>query len=388
MSGVVPHPSTRIPALDGFRGIAILWVLVHNSMYFHFPMAHGVTQIAGVISGTGWIGVQMFFVLSGFLITGNLLDSQQASNYYSAFYGRRVLRIFPLYYLTLLGVLVLAPHLSSASPAGTFGTQIWLWVFLFNWVHPLGFPNFGLAHFWSLAVEEQFYLVWPFAIRRMTLPTVVKTGVIIAGLALLARIGMRWAGVDPTVVYEYTVCRMDALALGAVAAAIVRMPEVMARVRERARLLIPAALLLGLIGAILTRVYPRDTLASQTVGYSILAVVFALVLLACTLETGKANLAVQRVLSWPVLRSVGKYSYAMYVLHATVEHFIPMDPWYAHGDWGVIAYGLTIIVITYFAGMLSYHLLEKHFLKLKEYFVPKSVPALSGSAAARVAADL
>jgi peptidoglycan/LPS O-acetylase OafA/YrhL len=98
----------HLPALDGLRGVAILVVLIHT-----FGLLDAPTTLAGRVFGAfmsqGWVGVQLFFVLSGFLITGILFDTQGAENYYSGFYARRVLRIFPLYYGTLLLTLVILP---------------------------------------------------------------------------------------------------------------------------------------------------------------------------------------------------------------------------------------------------------------------------------------
>ena len=162
-----PRQSRHIPALDGLRGIAILLVVLHNAP--DFPThSSGFIWLAAIVGTVGWIGVELFFVLSGFLITRQLLDSQRSGNYYRAFFGRRILRIFPLYYVALLIGLVVFPlvfpgAVDSSSPRRD---QIWLWTFLFNWAHPFGTAGFGFSHFWSLAIEEQFYLIWPFVVRK------------------------------------------------------------------------------------------------------------------------------------------------------------------------------------------------------------------------------
>src|SRR5262245_39580963 len=155
------HVPPHIPALDGLRGIAILLVIPHNADVFSNSAAW--LWPAALLAHAGWIGVQLFFVLSGFLITRNLLDSRAADNYFQSFYWRRVLRIFPLYYLTLIAGLVIAPRLFQF-PSGALASlqnQAWLWTFLSNWTQPLGLEVSGFSHFWSLAIEEQFYLVWP-----------------------------------------------------------------------------------------------------------------------------------------------------------------------------------------------------------------------------------
>ena len=153
----------------------ILLVIPHNAIasLADNPCAvkcGGTTWAAMLLVNVGWIGVQIFFVLSGFLITRNLLDSLGAPNYYRAFYVRRALRILPLYYGTLAVVFLLLP-LVGLHPLGDDGgarDRLWFWVFLSNWSVPLGAAACGLPHFWSLAVEEQFYLAWPALVRRVT----------------------------------------------------------------------------------------------------------------------------------------------------------------------------------------------------------------------------
>ena len=149
----------HIPALDGLRAIAILLVIPHN--VYIFETTRGWLAPFAWISNAGWIGVQLFFVLSGFLITRNLLSSRGAPNYYSAFFGRRILRIFPLYYLVLTFFLLVLPEVVNLSAAirSSYANQPWLWLFLSNWAQPFGKEVYWFPHFWSLAVEEQFYLL-------------------------------------------------------------------------------------------------------------------------------------------------------------------------------------------------------------------------------------
>src|SRR6516162_10219634 len=169
-------------------------------------------HIMRTVSMFGWTGVDLFFVLSGFLITGILLDSREAPNYFSAFYARRVLRIFPVYYFSLLVMYFLVmPHFAEArtgeSTLKTFGYIFYLQ----NWFMPVGF----MAHYWSLAVEEQFYLMWPMVVflfpRHRILPIAlgVSVGSTVLRLTLLA---MNAPLRDIT---ENTFTRLDALLLGA-----------------------------------------------------------------------------------------------------------------------------------------------------------------------------
>ena len=164
--------SQRMPVLDGIRGIAILLV-----MSFHFwivGIAGGSRpweRVYGDVAGMGWIGVDLFFVLSGFLITGILYDSRNAIHYFRVFYGRRTLRIFPLYYgalacFFLIGPFVLA-HLHVSTLAGmqsAAAAKFFSWTYLLNWYEgSMGWDAVAhpLQHFWSLGIEEQFYLLCP-----------------------------------------------------------------------------------------------------------------------------------------------------------------------------------------------------------------------------------
>ncbi|MGB3153347.1 MAG: acyltransferase, partial [Chitinophagaceae bacterium] len=144
------------PALDGMRGIAILFVIFHHNFEFIS------------YSFFGWLGVDLFFVLSGFLITDILLNTLNQQNFLRNFYIRRVLRIFPLFYLAILVFLYLLPNILTTSPDVSYYTknQFWLWTYLQNWLFIFKEP-YGdkiLLHTWSLAVEEQFYIIWPVTI--------------------------------------------------------------------------------------------------------------------------------------------------------------------------------------------------------------------------------
>jgi len=371
------RPSRHVPALDGLRGIAILLVVLHNAPSFSAGSG-GLIWVSGIVANAGWIGVQLFFVLSGFLITRQLLDSRRSSNYYRVFFARRILRIFPLYYAALLIGLVVFPRVFPAATGNAVPhlDQIWLWTFLFNWAQPFGAAGYGFSHFWSLAVEEQFYLIWPFVVRKTDSRALVKLCSWIALTALAIRIAMRAFGAGDSMLYEFTVCRMDALAIGAVAAALVRIPSVHSRVLALAAWLVPVASLLALIGALITRAYTRDSTSTLTVGQSMLAVSFGLVLLAAISDRGSWNRRFQAMLSVPFLRSVGKYSYGMYVIHYPIilgmEKLLPSFQ-AAFGHFYLIPLMSSIALLSYAAAFLSYHSLEKHFLRLKRWFVPASI---------------
>jgi peptidoglycan/LPS O-acetylase OafA/YrhL len=168
---VVPEPSDRphSPTLDGVRGLAILLVLLFHGAYPYHLIA---PDHPFALFDFGWMGVDVFFVLSGFLITGILLEAKRRPRYFVHFYGRRTLRIFPLYYLVLGVVFIVMPLLVSDLELGApESNQVYLWTYTSNlytaymgqWMFHSG--TVDLNHTWSLAIEEQFYLLWPLLVR-------------------------------------------------------------------------------------------------------------------------------------------------------------------------------------------------------------------------------
>jgi len=175
---VVSGPDAgRVPALDGLRGIAILMVMLFHFVYLDPTRVLGPFGLIGLYLRYGYTGVNLFFVLSGFLISGILLDAKSEPHYFRNFYARRILRIFPLYYGYLIVALVLGRAFSyygSTTLRLEAQSQVWLWTYTSNLCEAFHQHYFDMfRHFWSLAVEEQFYLVWPVVIllaprRRLT----------------------------------------------------------------------------------------------------------------------------------------------------------------------------------------------------------------------------
>ncbi len=364
----------HVPALDGLRGVAILWVIPHNLEIF--PPVHNWLLPAMELAHTGWIGVQLFFALSGFLITGYLLDSRGAQNYYSAFFGRRMLRILPLYYLALLLFLVVLPAVTTLSPQilATYANQTWLWTFLINWKES-GPQIYWFPHFWSLAVEEQFYLVWPLVIALVPIKRLLWLLPAIAVVSLLTRPALFDLGVSSGGIYTLTVSRMDALALGALAAAVLRVPATASFIEWHATSLMAFAVAALLAGAVLTHAYNYREMATITYGYTILAAGLAAIVLVCGSNSSSRTVAsLKRALSIAPLRSAGKYSYAMYVWHLPIVRLAGPRTLAAVKPLGFaypIAYTIVIVMLSFGAAWISYHLFEKHFLRLKRYFVPR-----------------
>ncbi len=367
---VVPSSLGRSPALDGIRGIAIIWVVLHNALDTPVAPAVGLWRLVNVVAHPGWIGVQLFFGLSGFLITYGLLETQGGAGYFRNFYAKRALRILPLYYTVLFMLLVVAPRIPGANLPVTTAGQHSLWLFTVNWEHE---TPYGFAHFWSLAVEEQFYLLWPFVVWRLPARRLFWCCLGISAAALALRIAMVIYGADPWSLYTSTACRMDALALGAAAACAAKISIWRAWAQARSNRLLVVAGVLFVVGIPLTHVYDRYGIAGETLGYTLLAVCSAAFVLSVALPSQAAN--VSKVLAWSPLRSIGTYSYAMYVFHGLLNKLIG-EPWLAArfgqtpGTPVVFLYALALLGVSYALGFCSYHLLEKHFLKLKVLFAP------------------
>ena len=370
----------HFPALDGLRGLAILLVIPHNADVFH-----GTLWPAAILAHLGWIGVQLFFVLSGFLITGNLLDSRSAPNYYRSFFARRVLRIFPLYYGVLIATFLVLPHV-VALPEKMISTQhhqIWLWTFMVNWTEPFGRSVEGFSHFWSLAVEEQFYFLWPFLLHRRNPETVFRLSIGLIVLAFVIRCVLVLSGAKNGVLYMFTFCRMDALAAGAAAAALVRMPRGIEAFRRHAHHWWLAGLILLAAGAVPTGIYALEGTGTYTVGYTMLSLAFAALVLGGITDVGGSRHIYQRILNLKPLRSAGKYSYGMYIFHMFI--IVGAGGWIlarlqpTFPIWYPAIYALLIAVLSYCVAFVSYHGFEKYFLKLKQRFTPARNAALQPS---------
>ncbi|MEZ6055722.1 MAG: acyltransferase [Planctomycetaceae bacterium] len=378
-----PEPSGHCRALDGVRGLAILLVFCYDCL--KIPNDGRLFSLGiRTISGAGWTGVDLFFVLSGFLITGILLDTRGRERYFSSFFGRRAVRIFPLYYLSLiLAFWVIPAVVGSVSPqsplVGELATlrqdQGWFWSYLQNWMM-VGRGSWSeisyLNHFWSLAIEEQFYFAWPIVVALLSRRRLTQLSIGQCLLALGLRCGLLWQGFDKVVLHACTFTRMDSLCLGALAAIAIRDAQWSARLR---RLALPcfcglAILLFGLDRW--RQILQSGTPWAQTAGHSLLGLMYAsLIFWAASLrdETWSA-----RALSLAPLALLGQFSYALYVLHRPVHALVKQIPLrsMSETEMGLIQFALTLggsLVVA----AISWHLIEKRCLAWKRHF-PRPVP--------------
>jgi peptidoglycan/LPS O-acetylase OafA/YrhL len=369
-------PSDHRPALDGVRGIAILSVFLFDCL--KLPEGGAISFVLRKLSAAGWTGVDLFFVLSGFLITGILLDSRGKRGYLSSFFARRSLRIFPLYFLALWTTFILTPQLAefvtSLQPIAAevqvlAKSQVWFWTYLQNWwIASLGrWPDVNyLNHFWSLAVEEQFYLVWPFVVGWLSLRGLTRLCWVCVVGALALRIGV-WTSGAPSVIHYTTIARLDSLCLGALFAIGLRSPV---WYRRLSRMAVPviAGLAVAIVGIdVVWPVLAIQSAGAQTIGHSLLGVLFgAFVFSAAAL---KPSHFAARVLSQRWLTLPGQFSYAMYVMHRPVHQLVLKLDWSA---LPVALQPLAIFVATLAAALmfaaLSWRFIEKPFLSLKAWF--------------------
>lgn len=372
---------SHLPALDGLRGLAVISVVWHNSALTGPGFGHGLgPELLGLFSNMGWLGVQLFFVLSGFLITGILLDGKGAPQQLRNFYMRRMLRIFPIYYAVLIVAFIVLPALgrSPSWSVANRSSEIWYWTYLVNWIIPIEGGGGGLSHFWSLAVEEQFYLLWPFAVIALQRRALVRLclGLIVSAPILRALLihydfeFAKWAA------YEFTFARWDALGMGALLALIVRDRAWLQRTLARTPLLLGSVLAYVAIYTVLNHNFAPVEQGIAALNQSVAAVLFALLLLFGILPMRPAALRWQRVLDRPFLRHVGKYSYGIYVLHFPIV--VGCVPFWegvfarfqqVHPALDNVARVLAVAVSSYLLARCSWVVVERPFLNLKRFFV-------------------
>ena len=357
----------HIPELDGLRGIAILLVLA-----WHY------WQWTGAVVQGGWLGVDLFFVLSGFLITGILLETRNKPGYFRNFYARRVLRIFPLYYgyltLLFLSYWMFRTGPDASQMLETAGSPVWYYAYLTNFVTAFREPRIPLVlgHLWSLAVEEHFYLLFPLLVYRLSHRQLAYTLAGMIVLAIVVRFGLLLAVPEhPMAQHHLTPARMDTLALGALCAILAR-----SRHADRVQawstilLILAAGCLLGLW--MLTGGLRYEDVLMRTVGFSIAGVAFSLVLIGVL---AKRDTRLTAPLRNPVLRYIGMVSYGIYVLHIFVGA-VTRKALTLVGVPYTLGTGLSVLytLLAIGAASVSWYLFEKRILRLKRYFESPAHP--------------
>jgi len=358
------QPRTHYTILDSIRGLAIILVLL-----FHcFPYIK--------IFGIGWFGVDLFFVLSGFLITGILIDTIDHQHYWRNFAGRRVLRIFPIYYFSLLIFLVSNIFFPSLNDHNTinfnfFTTyQWWYWLYIPNWLVLFEggwLPTVIFNHYWSLAIEEQFYLIWPVLlvlIYKWQPKYFIYVPLVFIVSSILLRFLFLHAEISEIAIYSFTFTRLDAIAFGSLAAIVVRYDQLVHFCEKYVVFVLLLVLMVFVAGLFSSASLSPLSHYFLTFGYTINALMFTCFLIIAV--SGARHLIILKVFNNPVLRFFGKYSYAMYIFHWPVFRLFYEELVVLNNSRllaSAIVVGTTILL-----SLLSWHLLEKQFLKLKINF--------------------
>lgn len=358
-----PH----LPALDGLRGLAIILVIVaHCENALSLPAKPDViVEVIQKVISYSTCGVDLFFVLSGFLITGILIRSKNSANYFRSFYARRALRIFPLYYLVLF-LIFCGTQLFGEPPDHLMGTpadRIWLWFYGTNILMMLNrnWTYASLNHFWSLAVEEHFYLIWPLLVRVLQPRNITWVCIASLPISLLIRAGFVYLLHDPLSAYVLTICRLDALLMGCLIAVVAHLTDVN-------RLMKPTKIAAFVIGATLTTfIYFEPPLSNEArvFGPSIFALFFAVLLVLTLIQEN-----FKKFFEISFLRELGKYSYGMYIFHSIIIGALQCI-WNMSALPPVLSYCFFFAIVwscTMLLAVVSYQTYEVRFLELKKYF--------------------
>lgn len=367
-SAVIPERAVggraprHIPALDGLRGLAILLVLL-------FHVGGAATDQLPWLTDWGWVGVDLFFALSGFLISGILLDSRERPNYFRNFYMRRTLRIFPLYY-AVLGLITFAIPLLTHRSIQLGGDWPWIWAYMANlriaeqghWLYAPS--SLTLDHFWSLAVEEQFYLFWPVVVLLLGQRRLLWACAVAIVTASVFRCYLVEVSPHYGAPYVHTLARLDVLCWGAVAAVAHRQPALLPTWRRASAVVVCVGgalllLLLALSGFDLKNEWVLR------VGLGLTGPVSAGIVFLVTHGAARA-MTERRLLRW-----FGKYSYGLYIFHFLAirwfERIAGFQPGHgvARQPLQILVFVVVACVVPVVAAVASYQLYEKHFLKLK-----------------------
>lgn len=357
----------HIPQLDGLRGVAILLVLTYH--YF------GSLKIFSF----GWSGVDLFFVLSGYLITGKLIESVGTKNYITDFFRNRILRIFPLYYTALflfyfaVAFIATDKHIVSLS----FYIVHWKSFFLFteNWAFLYhGFPTDKyLLHFWSLAIEEQFYIGMPFIILFIRTS---NTRLIIFSLFFLLALSLRcvfyFGSTDAQTQHYFnlnTFCRTDSFMAGAILSQLHYSGRIIKKIAINVVIIISISLLLTFILYFKTAAFYNNPLL-HVAGFSLVAILYAALLHKAV---SSEDFFLNQFLSAVLLRFFGKISYGLYIFHLPVLliAYLRIYNWemlyitkaqeFAKGLSLLICVGLSLTL-----SIFSYYYFEWYFISLKK----------------------
>ena len=368
---------TRFPALDGIRALAVTAVFL---AHYGGGGTHGGTllRFLNAVREYGTIGVDLFFVLSGFLITGILYDTRADSRFFQRFFGRRTVRIFPIVYLLFAVLALLTPivgyewrwgHLYFLVYLGNFfGNRDFSLYSLVSTVHP--YATATLSHLWSLCVEEQFYLLWPIAVWAIAdRVKLLWTSVGLSAVSVLLRLAAVLF-LTPDTAERWIVrtlpFRLDSLLIGAILALLLRGPAA-----DQVQRACKSIFVAGVAGLAVIKTFSPSYLSPWVLTLGLLCTAVASMgLIGATLR--RQSIAF-RIFHWGPARILGKYSYGFYVWHLVWQQaFILLLSKLFFKTHSTAISGLIEVPLAFVASFLlaklSYDLFEVRFLKLKHYF--------------------
>jgi peptidoglycan/LPS O-acetylase OafA/YrhL len=342
--------------LDGVRAIAIILVMV-----FHFFQILNVNenvflQLLKKISIFGQTGVDLFFVLSGFLITRILLSTKENPNFFRNFILKRTVRIFPLYYLFLIIFYFFQPLISN-NQFVPFNQQWYSYLYLQNFATTFGWDFVGPSHFWSLSVEEHFYLFWPLLIFFLDNKKIYY----LIGLIVLFSVFLRYIMLcNEFSVFYFTFTRLDSLALGALLSLLeLKKAFKKSNISKFVALLIFTSFLSMILWIYYTG---ESNIIIETYKYLLLAIIyFALIGIIISL---KEKNIINQILKNKFFSYSGKISYGLYVYHPL--SFLIVFKFLNTQNWVLLL--ISCFLLSYLISSISYHFFEVKFLNLKKYF--------------------
>lgn len=349
-----PLNNKYIKNLDGLRAYSVIGVLLYHagiSVHFYY----------------GWIGVQVFFIISGYLITTILLDSKKSNNYFKIFYTRRILRIFPIYYLVLIFTVIFAFIINSSIK------DIWFYLFYIqnyklSWVNwNPQFPKL-LNHTWSLAIEEQFYLFWPLMVWLLSKRKLIILCFLLILTAFLVKYLLSLKFPGSSINWANTLANFDMLASGALLAVVLK--NVAVKKVLNGCLCFSVLTLLIYLSVFYFKAphqlfWVKDVKLTEVDGQAFLILVIPFIVLTITYLIYKNNIFTKIFFSNSIIVYVGKISYGIYLYHFIV--FLILDQ-YSHIN-NIFILSTFKFFLTMLISILSWHFIEKKFLDFKKYFI-------------------
>jgi peptidoglycan/LPS O-acetylase OafA/YrhL len=374
---IVPQQElTYIPGLDGLRGIAIISVIL-----FHIweKISDGrILSPLNMVFQIGWIGVDLFFVLSGFLITRILLHTKGAPNYFRRFYIRRFLRIIPLYYLFLVMIALIMMYYRDINTKELIFLRkniIWMWLYVQNIIISVESQSYSynINHLWSLAVEEQFYIVWPLIVFILSRRRLLLFALLMVIFPPILRYTLLENKTSWFMTYFFTLCRIDSLGWGALIAILLYRGISL-------RLLAVVMSIFGIFGLSgLVVIYrtqgglPFNGVLTNIYGFTCAAIFFAAIILAIANKTGAFFTTI--FLENPLLSYIGKISYGLYVFHYPLLFVLQAVALPALGlgfllstGSGIALFSIIYVLACVLVASLSWTLFERPIMSLKDRF--------------------